>query len=215
MSKLSRIIKFFLDVKMLKVFYSMKYKGYLYDRGWIASYALARPVNKNGEPRPWVTHSFFDFIVPRLTSKLNIFEYGSGNSTLYYASKVNTVTSVESDEAWYRLIEKKMPQNVSLFYKPQNMLEQYIESCKVQAKHFDLIIVDGLSRYECAKASLQGLNDQGVVVLDNSNWSEHKKIYDLLSDNRFRFIDFWGVAPGSTKINCTTIFYRDSNCLGI
>jgi hypothetical protein len=215
MLNVGKVIQFALDLKMLKVFYALSNKGYLYDRGWVKSYQTQKPVSKDGNPVPWVTHSFLDFIAPRLKSTFTIFEYGSGNSTLYYASKVKSVTSVESDEGWFNFIRQKMPLNVSLFYKPAQTISEYIQLPLSQGQKYDIIIVDGLSRYECAASSIQALNDQGVLVLDNSERKEYKGIYETLKKNNFRFIDFWGVAPGSVKNNCTSIFYRDNNCLNI
>jgi len=144
-----------------------------------------------------------------------MFEFGSGFSTLYYSKKVKSVTSVESDKGWFDKIEKSMPQNVSLTYKAPEDVTGYSEYARTSGKKFDLIIVDGLNRFECAENSIAALKEGGIIILDNSNRMEYKKIYDMLKANNFRWIDFWGVAPGSIKINCTTIFYKSSNCLSI
>ena len=44
------------------------------------------PIDKNSNPLPWVTYGFIDFISERLNKSIDVFEYGSGNSTLWYAT---------------------------------------------------------------------------------------------------------------------------------
>jgi hypothetical protein len=210
---LGRIIKFFTDAKVLKACYGLTTKGYLYERGWVNSVRMQRPINANNEPVPWVTISFLDFIRPRLKADMTIFEYGSGNSTLFYSRLVKSVTSVESDKSWYQNIEKEMPANVTLRYVPREAQDDYCNFASKSALRYDLIIVDGHSRFDCVKACLNSLSDNGVIVLDNSNRAEYKEIYEFLDIKGFRSLDFWGMAPGSLRTNCTTVFYQTKNCL--
>lgn len=198
---------------MLKILYSLKVKGYLYERGWMSSAVLGRPVDKSGNPIPWVTLSFLDFIEPRLRADFRIFEYGSGNSSIYYGRRVQRVVSVESSEEWFSFVKSKVPPNVCITLKKD--LNEYVAHSAEYYGEFDLIVIDGLNRYDCLKPSLQSLKQDGVIVLDNSNRIEYKNIYQFLNEKGFKWIDFWGLAPGSSKNNCTTLFYRQTNCLGV
>ena len=100
-----------------RLFFMNLESGYLYDIGWINSFKNKMPMDRNCNPLPWVTYSFMEFIYERLDCKMDIFEFGAGNSTLWYASKVNTVTSVEHDQIWYKKIQNDMPANVYINYE--------------------------------------------------------------------------------------------------
>lgn len=94
----------------LKALLSFGHKGYLNSIGWFIAFDEKQAVDANGEPLPWVTYSFIDFIRDRITKKLNIFEYGSGSSTAFYAKRAASVTSVEHDKDWFDLVSKKIRQ---------------------------------------------------------------------------------------------------------
>jgi hypothetical protein len=76
--------------RLFKMLISMNTNGYLKNIGWINTFNNKMPVDGNNNPLPWVTYSFIDFISERLTNSMDIFEYGSGNSTLWYSKKVKS-----------------------------------------------------------------------------------------------------------------------------
>ena len=47
----------------------------------------------------------------------NVFEYGSGNGTIWWASRSEFVRAVEHDASWYKKVLKLLPKNVELFYQ--------------------------------------------------------------------------------------------------
>jgi len=75
--------------------------------------------------------------------------------------------------------------------------------------------VDGRQRVNCARFAVDFLTNDGVLILDNSERENYQEIKTLLKDKGFRWIDFYGMAPIVSHETCTTIFYRDTNCLGI
>ena len=98
---------------------------YLNEIGWINSFKNQIPMDKESNPLPWVTYGFIDFISDRLNDKMDIFEYGSGNSTLWYSQNTNSVTSVEHDKNWFEKISKEMPRNVTMHYQKLVYGEKY------------------------------------------------------------------------------------------
>jgi|SRR5436189_3162070 hypothetical protein len=54
---------------------------------------------------PWITFSAIDFLKKISHSRMNIFEYGSGGSTFFWASRVKHITSVEHDRSWFEKIK--------------------------------------------------------------------------------------------------------------
>jgi len=53
--------------------------------------------------------------------------------------------------------------------------------------------------------------------LDFAFLTTHRKRWgqEVLKQDRFRRIDFWGMGPIEAANHCTSVFYRSNNCLGI
>lgn len=190
-------------------------KGYLYDIGWFNSFRSKMPVDVNGEPIPWVTYSFIDFIKTRLNKKQAIFEFGSGNSTFFYAKYANKVVSVEHDKGWFDKIIKQKPENSEMIYSE---LEDDGKYCRVPQNYsdkFHIIIVDGRDRVNCCKQCLSALTEDGVVVLDDSERPQYQEGINFLKQNEFKELRFTGISPGSFIYKATSVFYKPTNCLGV
>ena len=80
---------------------------------------------------------------------------------------------------------------------------------------FDCVVIDGRDRVNCARHALGALTAGGVIVWDNSDRDCYQEGFDFLRDHGFRRIDFWGLGPINAYPWCTSIFYRDGNCLGL
>ena len=65
------------------------------------------PIAADGSPLPWYTYPAIEYFNQLDVSGLNIFEYGSGNSSLYWAHKGANVWSVEHDPVWYETMRTK------------------------------------------------------------------------------------------------------------
>lgn len=213
--KIHKMVDILTQPIMLKQLLSMYSSGYLKEIGWINSFKNKMPIDKNSDPLPWVTYGFIDFISDRLDTAMDVFEYGSGNSTLWYASKVHSLTSIEHDKNWLEKIKKKLPHNCILYYETLEYDGKYSKfSCQLNKK-FDVIIVDGRDRVNCIKNAIDSLTVNGIIVLDDSERIQYKEAVDFLLSKNFKKIDFWGISPGLFYKKNTTIFYRDNNCLGI
>ena len=173
------------------------------------------PIDKDSNPIPWVTYSFIDFISERLNTNMDIFEYGSGNSTLWYAKKVSSVTSVEHDKKWFEKIKNSMPQNVNLNYQELVYGERYSAFSTKIEKKFDIVIVDGRDRVNCVKNAIDSIKENGIIILDDSERMAYSEGVNFLLNNNFSKLDFWGISPGLFYKKNTTIFYRKDNCLNI
>lgn len=196
-----------------KVLLSFESQGYLRDIGWINSYNHKRPLDAEMNPVPWVTYSYIHFIQDRLTKQMNILEYGSGASTLYYADRVKSVVAVEHDTPWYEEVKNKLPDNVTLIFQELIYGEQYSKKAQSLAQTFDIIIVDGRDRVNCCINAIQALTQDGVIVLDDSERKQYWPAHEFLTNNGFKKVDFWGIAPSIFFNKCTTIFYKKNNCL--
>lgn len=161
----------------LRALLSLGFKGYLAEKGWFKALETRSSVDENGEAIPWVTYSFIDFIKDRINNQHDIFEFGCGNSTLFYAKNSGSVTSVEHDKAWFeRNSNMKLP-NVELIYCKLVRGGDYSKSAVKTNKKFNIIIVDGRDRVNCCKESLQSLTENGVIVLDNSERADYARFF--------------------------------------
>lgn len=187
--------------------------GALRQYGWYKSFETKQSIDAEGQPIPWYTYPFIRFLGPRLHTDLTVFEYGSGNSTQWYAPKVKHITAVEHDAEWVKLVRKKLPANANLVQK--ELGDAYIQAVAESGEKYDIIIVDGRKRVKCATFAADFLSSRGVVILDNSDRAWYQPAREYLSQKGFRYIDFLGMTPIVGFETCTTVFYRDGNCLGI
>ncbi|MFB0534673.1 MAG: FkbM family methyltransferase [Anaerolineae bacterium] len=184
----------------------------LVDEGWYESYRTKQSINKGGEPIPWYTYSFIHFIEPRLKPEFRVFEYGCGNSTIWYARRVKGIVAVEHDIQWAAKVTAILPANARAILKDPN--EGYVQEID-QHGLFDIVVIDGVKRVECAPAALGHLKVDGVVVWDNSDLEKYSEGLKLFTDHGFREIAFNGMGPINTYSWRTSILYRTNNCLGI
>jgi hypothetical protein len=182
--------------------------------GWFQSFKIKSSVDKNGQPIPWCTYPFIEFMEPRLKKEFTVLEFGSGNSTLWYAKKVAKIKCVEHDKGWYEKVRKELSGNIEIVYKELQYNGEYSKEAKDEK--YDVIIVDGRDRINCLFNSLKALKEGGVFVFDNSELKQYvAKIDEFCSVNNFKKIDFVGMAPISVHRTATSILYRSNNCLNI
>ena len=204
-----------LNTSKLKALLSFGVKGYLAEIGWFRAFETKSAIDENGSPIPWVTYSFIDFIKERLSSSHTVFEFGSGNSTLFYAKYSGKVVSVEHDKDWYQKIVSSKPSNSEMILETLEPNGEYCRKPLGLGQKFDIIIVDGRDRVNCCKQSIEALSESGVVVLDDSERSEYAEAITFLTNNGFKHLPFSGISPGLFYKKSTSVFYRNNNCLGL
>jgi hypothetical protein len=187
--------------------------GALKQYGWFRSYNAKQSVDAGGNPIPWYTYAFIFFLEPRLKPHFEVFEYGSGNSTRWYAAKVKHVTAVEHDINWIKQISPGLPENTTVMALPVG--DTYIDAVKTEGKLYHIIVVDGRNRVKCTAAAVDFLTPDGVLILDNSERDWYQKAKDLMFKRGFKRLDFQGALPIISSESCSTVFYREGNCLGI
>ena len=212
--KVRTIIQLISEPKVLYSLVSFRSFGYLLESGWFESFKSGEPVDAELKPIPWFTYSAIDFLKDKLNSNLNILEFGSGNSTLFFAERVKKVISFEHNKDWHQKILKKIPANAELAITSSLTARDYLKPLAEELR-FDVIIVDGLFRNECITGSLEHLSETGVIILDDSEREEYNEGIAFLIQSGLRQLKFSGIAPGIFFRKCTTIFYKDQNCMNI
>jgi hypothetical protein len=84
-----------------------------------------------------------------------------------------------------------------------------------QPQKFDVIVIDGALRAECAKVAREALTPTGIIIYDNTDGEKYAEGRDILMSQNFRRIDFFGFGPIWRREWSTAVFYRDGNCVGI
>ena len=179
--------------------------------GFISSIGMGRPVNALGQPVPWFTYPAIDFLDGIVEKEWSVFEWGSGNSTLWWADRVASVVAVEDDADWYEEVIKQVPSKVQLLKKTE--ADYYSAITDFPANSFDVIVVDGSSRNDCARFALSRLKENGILIFDNSDNIKFSESSTMLKDLGFYRIDFWGLIPSYLYKNCTSLYFRDTEFL--
>lgn len=215
MSKVSSLLNILTSPRRLKSLLSFNEKGYLADIGWFKGFDDKSPVDGEGNPIPWVTYSFIDFIKERLKKEHTVFEFGSGNSTFFYAKYAGIVVSVEHDKAWFDKIVGSKPENAEIIFCELKRDGDYCRMPLKLEETFDIIIVDGRDRVNCCKQAVNSVSENGVIVLDDSEREFYREGISFLKGKGFKELSFSGISPGLFYRKSTSVFYRSNNCLGI
>lgn len=212
---LRRLLIALLDRLSLGSSVMLRRQGPLRDAGWFRSYRERQPVDAQGEPIPWLPYPVVDFIAPRVSADLAVFEYGCGHSTLWWARRVRRIVSVEHDPLWHSRTQAKLPPNAVLLLVELDYAGRYARAIEETRELFDVVVVDGRDRVNCVRNALRSLTDRGVVILDNSDRENYRPGIALLEQAGFRHLDLSGLIPVVPWKGQTSIFYRAGNCLGI
>jgi len=80
-------------------------KRYLATNG----YWQAFPSDASGAAVPWFTYPAIQFLKGVMQASWNVFEYGSGSSTVFWNASCARTVSVEHDELWFRRLKERYP----------------------------------------------------------------------------------------------------------
>lgn len=213
--KIDLLFKVFTSPKRLRILLAFNDKGYLDQVGWFNAFEARSPIDQDNNPIPWVAYSYIDFIRGRLKKQHTIFEFGSGNSTYFYAKHTSLVVSVEHDREWYDKIVNTKPENAEMIFCELMRDGDYCRMPLKLEKKFDIIIVDGRDRVNCCKQAVNAVSENGVIVLDDSERKCYQEGINFLKNNGYKELSFSGISPGLFYLKSTSVFYRVNNCLDI
>jgi len=120
-----------------------------------------------------------DFIERLLTPDSFVLEYGSGFSTLWFAKRVKEIISHENSLAWFNIVNERAKDegvvNLRLIFDSKYW------SLGDWGKTFDVILIDGKKRLQCAMKSIPFLKAGGYVILDNAEFRKNQPAVDFLT----------------------------------
>lgn len=160
-----------------------------------------RAIDKDGNPIPWFTYPAIDYLDQLDLSDKVMLEWGAGNSSLFFSSRVKEIFSVEHNEEWLKKVKSFGLKNQNIVFAEQ---AHYADFPKSFQRSFDIILIDGIERNDCATTTLKLIKSDGLIILDNSD--RHDDIAKILRDNNFIQIDFHGFGPINNYTWTTSIF---------
>jgi hypothetical protein len=160
-------------------------------------------VNAKGEPIPWISYPALEYLSQLDLRQKDLFEFGSGNSTRYWAKRCRTVTSVEHDPEWANRVRPSLSENCKLFQATTP--KDYVGRLGASTRRYDIIVVDGEFRPDCVKVALKRLKPAGMILLDNSNW--YPKSAARMRQAGLLEVDFYGFGPLSDFVTSTSLFF--------
>lgn len=139
--------------------------------------------------KPWLPYLTTEFI--KSIKPQRVFEWGSGESTLFFAQYVRHLVSIEHDQEWYNKIKPQLPAWVDYQYIPYELGEigpDKSDPCHYKSgstqlgpvnfrnyasaideyEFFDLILIDGMARASCISHAISHVQAGGYLVIDNT-----------------------------------------------
>lgn len=131
----------------------------------------------NNLVEPWLTHPALEVIKGWELANSKVLEWGSGLSTAWWADKCEQVISVETDPVWFAQVNELLHSkndytNAQLYYRnvhegDQTKIDFYTEV--PTWFHPNIVIVDGVLRYECIQKALTLPRPLTLIV---DNWQQ-------------------------------------------
>jgi len=165
------------------------------------------PVDGDGKFQPWLTYPLIEYLNGLDFSGKDVFEFGAGGSTLYWAQRARSVTSVEFDAGWYETLKPKLPANATLIH--ENNGHRYADAPREFApRRFDVVVVDGAERYRSARTAIDVVAADGMIILDNAEW--YPNTSDMIVEAGFIEIRFSGFSPINAFTATSSLFVSRS-----
>lgn len=139
-------------------------------------------IDNAGYVYPWYTKPFLEELSNWCIEDWDVFEYGCGYSSIWWAIYANTVTSVDNNYSWVSSVnnyyKKHNINNANVMYRIINeeytigeggSFSPYVNSINENDKLYDCIIIDGECRNTCIYEALKHIKKGGVIILDNAD----------------------------------------------
>lgn len=158
---------------------------------------------------PWMNYRAIAFLESEVTPVARVFEYGSGGSTLWFASRAGSVLSIEHNPEWAELVAGALEgvDNATLVQVPVVDGDYSAYVAKVleeQDGSFDVVVVDGRHRVACVRNAASKVAPGGVLLLDDSERTYYQGAFEALAD--WPHITFRGIKAGGVGLVSTTVW---------
>lgn len=152
---------------------------------------------------PYMPAPVVGWLKNHLTKEMDVFEWGSGGSTLFIARRVKRVISIEYGQRWYYrllfhlkikgikncVLKLVLPeQNGEGKYRSQGKyshlyFEKFVKSIDTYPdESFDVVIVDGRCRSQCILHARNKVKRGGYLLVDDADRSEYASAIASLTE---------------------------------
>ena len=199
---------------------------YIRDRVAVAWYERRHP------DYPWMTAAANAFLAQWLRPSDSGAEFGSGRSTVWFASHVGRLLSVETDAGWgakvHGSLQKAGITNVDYrcmqINDASSVTDWYLQIAgEIEDQSLDFVIVDADCRDICARAMLSKVRPGGILVIDNVNRhlpsNSHSPASRRMADGPdgpiwaevANTLALWRVFWTSSGVTDTAIYFKPGN----
>lgn len=173
------------------------------DYGYFRTVKTGSCIDPHGNPIPWYTYPAIEYIRQLNFEEKYVFEYGLGNSSLFWSKLSKKVISVDNNKIWYEKIFDKAKDNMELIFFENKT--DYVNCILDYGYNFDVIIIDADWRLDCAKNAIKKLNQGGLIILDNSDWFTDTA--EFLRHTGLIQVDMAGFGPINSYTWTTSLFF--------
>ena len=148
---------------------------YIYNRIRDLLYQRTHPAD------PWLTPAAIRLLATLLHPTDRGAEFGSGRSTLWFASRVAALTSVETNTRWYEKVTNQLKDrgvsNVEYILVAEEQPTENGDGPYARTAlafpdaSLDFALVDSYYRDYTAKYIMSKVKPGGILIIDNINWS--------------------------------------------
>jgi|LakMenE01Jun11ns_1017448.scaffolds.fasta_scaffold9647611_2 hypothetical protein len=177
-----------------------------YDYFKIASIMTTIKAKGLHQSKPVLSLPFLDWFESYDFSEFNFIEFGSGNSTNYFAEKVKNVISFENDLYYFNSIKPNLLDNVDY---------RFIESDELITKDLNIVIdektivfVDCAANRFLTTKNIFKLGLPNIFILDNSE--RYKNTCKYIYSKGYAEIPFWGIRLEEPEEACTSVFIKNT-----
>lgn len=195
--------------------YSEKFSKFI--EMWQKEFAIEKSIDekvcadKNGNPIPWYTYPAIEYLLQFDYSEKSVFEFGCGYSSAFWASRAKKVISIEDKTDWFERWQKEFSEAKNLFIRWRDEGEGYNNAIFEDGEKYDVIVIDGKRRAECAECAIKTLHDGGIIILDDSDRVNTSKEYvdaiNILRGANLLQVDFYGFCPMNNYTKTTSVFF--------
>lgn len=179
-----------------------------YGHGFVESTNVSEPKDAQGNWIPLFTYPCVEYLRQFDLRGKQVFEWGSGASTLYWLQRAKSVTSIENNPQWFDAMVRMTDNKARLILDETDRFPFRIRD---EVDKFDVIVIDSYGyRYDCAVEAVDKLAAGGVIILDNSDW--HPGTAGVLKKRGLIQVDFSGFKVTECHASTTSLFlHRDFN----
>lgn len=172
--------------------------------GYWRSVRRREAVNGMGRAIPWFTYPAVEYLEQFDFGAKTVFEYGAGNSTLFWCERAARVVSVENSPEWHARLRPRLPANGVLHLVDDPA--RYPRCLAEGTEMFDVIVIDGIERRACCAEAVRKLRPGGIIILDNADWHQHSAA--VLRSAGLLGVEFFGFGPINDYTWMTAVYFH-------